>query len=107
MYRRDFLKLGSLFSLSMLMPLNALSRLPNPQIEAETRGLLYRGTWDGDILVSEDAGATWRLHTRFGSDCSITRLSLGARQQVVARIEYRGYPFFVVLAPNSKNWLTM
>lgn len=107
MDRRDFLKLGSLFSLSMLMPLNTLSRQLGMPVEAQAHGLSYRGTRDGDVYVSKDAGLTWQLHTRFGSGFSIVDLKAGAREQLLARIEYVGHDFGLSLAPNSHTWMTM
>ncbi len=107
MYRRDFLKLGSLFSISMLVPLNTVSKQLGMPVEAQAHGLAYRGTRDGDVYFSKDAGLTWQLHTRFGSDFSIADLKAGAHEQLQARIEYAGHDFGLSLAPNSHTWMTM
>ncbi len=107
MHRRDFLKLGSLLSLALVAPINPLSKLSGFAVETEAQGLLYRGTHDGEVYVSKDAGGTWQLHTRFGADCAITRLSVGAGQRVVARIEYLGHPFYLSLGPDTRAWRTM
>jgi hypothetical protein len=107
MHRRDFLKIGGLFSAALLVQFNPLGKLAVRPVEVEAGGKLYRGTSDGRILVSANAGKTWQLHTHFGMDFSIIGLSIDFRRQVRAEIEFAGHPFELALVQNGKNWKTV
>lgn len=106
MFRRDFLKLSSLFSAALLVstvPAGAVLARP---VEAQLGGSRYRGTADGSIFVSADGGKTWSLHTRFGSHLSVARLYVDLRQQLVAVLNCEGYGFRIALGPGSRTWRT-
>lgn len=105
--RRDFLKISGLFSAAMLAGAGTAWEIKAKSIEAELRGKHYRGTSDGKILVSEDAGKTWSLHTKFGSDLSISHLYADFRQRLVAVLDCQGYDFKLALSPDFRTWKTM
>ena len=107
MNRRDFLKLGGLFSTALFVQFNLLGKLAVHPLEVESHGNLYRGTSDGKILISADLGETWQLHTNFGPEFSILRLATDLLGQVHAQLEFAGHPFELALAANSKMWKTM
>jgi hypothetical protein len=103
MVRRDFLKLSGLFSAALFVQFHPLGKMRLP-VEAEAHGTLYRGTHDGNIYISEDAGGSWRLHSGFGSQYSIAHLSINAQEQVIALVDYLGDTFLLVLTQNGKAW---
>ena len=106
MQRREFLKLSgaALGSTALLTGLFQLvSTLP---VQAQSRGKNYRGYRnDGDILVSEDAGETWQIHTRLGSEYSIDDLFVDSADQLYARVGFRQYHFDLFLAKDGQ-WKT-
>ena len=107
MNRRDFLKLGGLLSTAVLVQFSPLGRFAVRPVEAESGGRRYRGTSNGKILISADAGKTWQLHTNFGAEFSIRGLFADYAGQVHAQLEFAGYPFELALAQNSKTWKTV
>jgi len=106
MNRRDFLQLSGLALASVFLQTSSLGKMARVPVEVESQGKTYRGTVDGDIYVSEDLGRTWNLHTRFGPQYSITRLSKDANGQIVTMIEYLGYRFQLTLSKTNKYWRT-
>ena len=106
MYRRDFLKLGGMLSAAVFMQFNPLGKAASLPVEVESQGKYYRGTFDGKIYVSANAGKTWQLHTNFGSEFSILRLSAAFGEQVRAELGFSGQSFELALAPNSNFWRT-
>lgn len=104
MYRRDFLKLSGLFSAAVLIPLNSLAKAISLPVEVEAQGNLFRGTADGKIFISADAGKTWQLHTNFGSNFSIVNLGLNLWGQVEAQLGFADHSFQVALAKNGIAW---
>lgn len=107
MHRRDFLKLGGLISTALLVQFSPMGSFAVRPVEAESNGRRYRGTSDGKILISANDGNTWRLHTNFGTDYSITGLSTGDSGQLRAQLEFAGFPFELVLGQNSATWKTV
>ena len=107
MVRRDFLKLSGLFSAALAVQIQSLPKLPSLPLEVVFKGKVYRGTSDGKIYVSSDAGKSWSLHSGFGSDTAITGLSVDNRKRLVALLTYQGYDFRIFLAPQAQAWRTM
>jgi hypothetical protein len=106
MYRRDFLKLGGLLSAAVFMPLNSLAKAVSFPLEVEAQGKLFRGTLDGKIYISADAGKSWQLHTNFGSHVSLLDLRTNFWGQLQTQLETAGYNFELVLAQTGKGWKT-
>ncbi len=107
MYRRDFLKLNGLLSVALFMQFSPLGKVVSFPLEVEAQGRLYRGTSDGKIHVSRDAGKSWQLHTKFGSDLSIQYLSVNFWGQVKAELGFAGHSFELVLAETGHIWQTI
>lgn len=106
MNRRDFLKVGTVISAAVLVPLNAASSLASPPLEVRHGDQLYRGTSDGKIYVSEDVGQTWKLHTNFGSSLSILHLWVNLWGQLQTQLGIAGHSFELVLAQEGRIWRT-
>ena len=107
MVRRDFLKLGGIFSAvvaATAVPALAVAARP---VEAELNGRTYRGTSDGKIYVSEDAGQSWTLHSQFGTQLSVRQLYVDFRQRLAAVLDCEGYDFRIALAPDARTWHTV
>ncbi|NOH01779.1 MAG: hypothetical protein HND47_07375 [Chloroflexi bacterium] len=104
MNRRDFLKLSGLMSTILFLP---LGKAANLSIEAQAGGSHYRGTLDGRVYVSPDAGRTWQLHTDFGSMFPVLDMAADGHENVHARLGFSGYTFRLTLSPNSKAWRTV
>jgi hypothetical protein len=108
MQRREFLKLSGA-ALGSTLLLTGLSRqlaaaLP---VEARSRGRHFRGYRnDGDIFVSEDAGETWQLHTRLGSEYSVDDLFVDSEAQMYAQVGFMQYHFQLFLSKDGKQWKT-
>ncbi|HXD11432.1 MAG TPA: hypothetical protein VN653_15305, partial [Anaerolineales bacterium] len=95
--------LGSTLLLTGLF--HEVSALP---VEAQSAGKHYRGyKKDGDIFVSQDAGATWQIHTRLGSEYSIQDLFTDASGQMYARVGFMQYHFQLFLSKSGDQWKTM
>lgn len=106
MDRRDFLKLSGLLSAAVFMPLNSLPKAVSFPLEVEAQGKRFRGTSDGKIYVSGDAGESWRLHTNFGSEVSIQDLSINLWGQVRAQLGFADHSFEMILVQTGKGWKT-
>jgi len=108
MNRRDFLKFGGIAAATLLIPgvilFEELNRQP---VEIATGGTVYRGTPSGEIFASKDSGQTWLLHTRLGSEYSILRFSEDGSQRIHAQVGFKGRSFELVLAKDSKHWMTV
>ena len=105
MDRRDFLKITGLASSSLFLvssPFKAFLKFP---VQTVARGKIYRGTSDGEVLVSEDGGKNWKLHTRFGPECPIIGLYTDRQDQVYLQAGYKYHSFRLALAKNGKDWL--
>ncbi len=107
MVRRDFLKMTGLFSAAMLLGVGSVAEVVARSAETEFQGLFYRGTSDGKIYVSGDAGKTWNLHTQFGSHLAIPHLYVDFRRRMVAVLNCQGYDFKLALSSDLRTWKTM
>src|SRR5512140_2337295 len=105
--RRDFLKISGLFSAAMLAGAGSALEIQAHSIETELHGKFYRGTSDGKIFVSEDAGKSWVLHTDLGSHLSVSHLYADIRQRLVAVMDCQGYDFKLALSPDARTWRTL
>jgi hypothetical protein len=106
MYRRDFLKLGGLFSAAVFIPFDSLAKSAYVLVEVEAQGKFFRGTSDGKILFSVDAGKTWQLHTNFGPHVSIQDLWVNFWGQLQAKFVLAGHNFELVLVHTGNGWKT-
>ena len=106
MNRRDFLKVAGVSAASLVFNPGPLRILTQAPIETAIAGKLYRGTPDGKIYISNDAGRTWLLHTNLGSNYSILRFFAGAGGQVTTQVGFREYSFDLALSKNGKAWKT-
>ena len=107
MQRREFLKLGGAALGSTLLLAGVSRQLATLPVEAQSRGKHFRGYRnDGDIFVSEDAGETWQLHARLGSQYSIDDLFVDAADQMYAQVGFMGYRFQLFLSEDGKQWKT-
>jgi hypothetical protein len=107
MKRRDFLKIGGLVSAALWVSIGPLGHIAKLPVELGVRNILYRGTLDGNIHISEDAGKTWRLHTRFGHEYFVQNLFVDMSEQVHAQMGFAGRSFDLVLAQDGRNWKTV
>ncbi len=105
--RRDFLKIGGLFSVAMLTGIGSVIDMTARSVEMDFNGLSYRGTADGNILVSSDSGKTWSLHTQFGPHLSVSRLYVDLRRRMVAVLNCQGYDFKLALSSDLRTWWTV
>ncbi len=106
MQRRDFLKLsGAALGVMLLRP-GFFDRVGAAPIETQARGLRYRGR-RGEILISTDAGKTWKLHTRLGSDYEVLDLFTDYAERVYAQVGFQGFIFHLTLSPSGEKWLTV
>ena len=108
MQRRDFLKLMGLTSVAISLPVpgwvSAVSAARSEPTSYE--GALYRPGGNGRIELSDDAGATWRLHSDLGSDYLVKRLTVDRRKALNANIGFGDWTFGLTLAPDRRSWLT-
>jgi hypothetical protein len=109
MKRRSFLKVAGLatgaatlrFAIpAFVEPVAAARKITAPD------GKMYRGDRYGHIFVSDDAGATWNLHTYLGPEYPITRMTIDPTGRVQTKVGYRGRSFRLWLAPDSTSWMT-
>ena len=98
--RRSFLKSSSLAAGAAVLALLA-DRYPaaalDPALLQDAVYLpalsrLFKGTRDGQILESTDAGKTWQRVMNFGPDCAVQSLSF-RRGQFGVTLTYRGLTF--------------
>ena len=107
MNRRDFLKTSGLMFLTLLVQFNPIHSLSkNLPVDITANGLTLRGTPAGEFYTSHDAGFTWQLHTRLGSEYAITGLFLDGSQRIHAQVAFGGRSFELALAKDNKYWIT-
>ena len=106
MNRREFLKLGGAFSALLVLPLGPLMQGIDSLATVKMKGLTYRGTLDGKVYVSTDAGDTWTLLTDFGAKFSVFSLSLIPRGRIHARLGFAGHSFGLAWSPADRAWRT-
>ena len=108
MQRRDFLKLSGATLGSTLLLLGLPQFVGAMPVEAQARGKRFRGyRKDGDIFVSHDAGETWQLHTRLGSQYSISDFIVDYTDQVYVKVGFMGYHFHLILSQTGDQWKTV
>jgi hypothetical protein len=106
MNRRDFLKVSSLSSAAIFVQIGPLiseaTNLKSDWLKADD--ILFRGTYNGEIHTSKDAGQTWQLHTRLGTEYAVTDFFLDWSQRVHAQVVFAGRNFDLVLTKDKKLW---
>jgi hypothetical protein len=108
MNRRDFLRISGLAFLTLIVPANPiLSFSKKIPVELIADGLTFRGASGGEIYTSADAGYTWQLHTRLGSEYTINSLFLDGSQHIHAKVSFGGRSFDLSLTKDHKYWLTI
>ena len=108
MDRREFLKISGLLSAAIFIRFSpALIPSKNRPVELASEGVLFRGAQVGEIQTSSDGGRSWQLHTRLGSQYTITGLFLDGSQRVHAKAAFAGRSFELLLSKNRKYWLTV
>lgn len=108
MQRRDFLKLLGLTSIAAWVPVPGWVSTASAARSTATSfdGRLYRPGGNGRIEVSEDSGATWRLHSDLGSHYLVKRLTVDRRRKLTAMIGFLDWTFGLTLAADRRSWLT-
>ena len=108
MNRRNFLEISGLLSVALFVPYSPLlSQSKNLPVELMANGMTFRGTPAGEIYTSHDAGQTWQLHTRLGSEYAITGLFSDGSQRIHAQVAFKGRSFELALAKDNKYWITV
>jgi len=108
MNRRDFLKISGLAFFTLVVPFNPLLSLAQKKpVEFTANALTLRGTPGGEIYISRDAGHTWQLHTRLGSEYAVAGFSLDGSQRIHAQVAFGGRSFELALTKDSKYWITI
>jgi len=108
MNRRDFLKVSSLFSAALFIQVNPLLN-KSKSLQAEllnVDGVLFRGTYHGEIHTSHDGGRIWQLHTRLGNEYAVLGFFPDFSQRIHAQVAFAGRNFELVLAKDKKTWRT-
>lgn len=105
MNRREFLKISLLTFVVSMAPSFGLASVFAAPAAAEFQGKHFRGTRDGKILVSYNAGKTWQLHTNLGSSCAVVNLQ-PAGDHLYSQMRFQGHPFRLALTNDGKSWRT-
>ena len=82
----------------MLVPGSALAAQAAPAPR-------FRGTSDGQILVTTNDGATWTLHADFGKAFSVLNIQT-VGTDTIALLQYKGLDFKLKLSVDGKHWVT-
>jgi len=112
--RRNFLKVSGLAAgtlAALRLPKWVSSSLErgaqsSPETETIKSSKLYRGTKTGSVLISQDHGQTWQLHSHFGPTYSIRDIFTDADGWPYLQASFKEYTFDLVLAKNEKDWLS-
>lgn len=104
MNRRDFLKVGSLVSAFGLIAAGPLDKVFNVDSEAIAFGKIYRAANKGRVLVSNDKGKSWQLHTGFGSGYSVLDIFTATDNHLYVKIGHKSNKFYLVLTDDKKAW---
>jgi len=107
MNRRDFLFTGGMFSIALVFQSTSWLLFKPDSLEVESQGRLYRGTSDGKVLVSVDAGKSWQLHTDFGPIYVVRNMGKNLQGRVLARLKFNEHSFELTLGQNGKTWRTI
>jgi hypothetical protein len=106
MNRRDFLKLGAIFSAAILVQTSPLATVFAQSVEVQAGNKIYRGTGDGKIFVSQDERQTWQLHTNFGALFSVLSLQKNFAGQVQVKLGFGEHDVNLTLSENNVEWKT-
>ncbi len=98
--------MAGLFSAALFVQFIPSRLAASRPVEVHAQGITYRGTSDGEIYASRDAGKTWQLHTRFGEKCPVLGMYQNTAQNVYARLGFAGHSFDLVLKKGNK-WRTV
>lgn len=103
--RRSFLKLGAISSALLFLPVRHFLRAA--AVEEEYKGIIYRGTSDGEIYVSEDQRSTWNRHINLGPQFQVSKIFSNTNDNLHARVDFQGHDFDLVLSADGKKWLVV
>jgi hypothetical protein len=105
MQRREFLKLSGAALGSTVLATGLFRQLAALPVEAKSQGKHFRGYRNkGDIFVSRDAGETWQLHAKLGSEYSIDDFFVDSADQLYARVGFMQYHFDLFLSEDGTQW---
>ena len=107
MNRRDFLKVGGVLSAAAMVTLGVGGSPAALPVEAWHGDQLYRGTSDGKIFVSRNAGDSWKLLTNFGSQFSVFALTPHLSGALHAYLDFQGYGIELRLDGSGTQWMTL
>src|SRR3972149_8066991 len=109
MNRRDFLKdaaglllAGPVGLVQPVLGLGVYADAVSFSAQAQVHGKILRGTRDGLILESLDAGKTWRSVANFGKHCSIAAIREQQRQ-IYADVVVQDYRF-ALKSTDARVW---
>jgi hypothetical protein len=113
MERREFLRMSGTVALGAtglqvfgIGAASAASPKTDP-LQVDFGGLKYRGTPDGKILVSSDAGKTWGVHTDFSNQYSVSSLAVSKTGTLATVLGFQGWPIALDCDVDQKSWLTV
>lgn len=104
MNRRGFIKLSGLATVSFLTSSGVLEKLINQPAMAQLGNRIYKGTRNGEIVYSKNAGKTWQVHSNFGEEVSLLDLSVDQMNRVVAQLGYKNHIFHLRLTSDGLKW---
>ena len=78
----------------------------NDPLQVDFAGHTYRGTADGKILVSVDAGKSWALHTDFSNNYAVSSMSVSSAGTLATVLGYQGWPISLDFDLAEKSWWT-
>jgi hypothetical protein len=104
--RRTFFKVTGLAAGALLLAPGSAQSAGNYYIaHAAVFGRHYRGTRDGLVFESVDAGETWQQVANFGSHCAVQALS-DRQGQLHAQIGVGAHGFALTSA-DGRKWYTV
>ena len=75
-------------------------------LQVDLGGRQFRGTSDGKILVSVDAGKTWAVHSDFSNQYSVSSLTVSKAGTLATVLGYRGLTIPLDCDVDQKSWWT-
>jgi hypothetical protein len=106
MERRTFLNLAGALSAAAFVPATAFASIGSTPVEAVSGGKHYRGTQDGKILVSGNAGESWAVHADFGNGFAVGGLQPDARGVLRARLNSIDTSIDLALNARGNAWIS-